>query len=68
MLLAEEHAIKLRKLPDRIAAIIGKTCAEAGDAFEIADDEALGRIRDLLLEIDEEIINRNKNKRLARAK
>lgn len=64
--LPEEHAVRLSKLPERIAAIIGKTYAERGDACELADDEAVGMIRDLLFELDPEIIERNKNKRLSR--
>jgi hypothetical protein len=62
----EEYAMKVAKLPDRIAAIIGKTYAEQGDAATLADDEALMMIRDLELEIDDTIIERNKNKRLAK--
>lgn len=63
---AEEYAVKIAKLPDRIAAIIGKTYAEQGDASVLADDEALMKIRDLLNELDETLIPRNKNKRLSR--
>lgn len=63
---ADEYALKVMKLPDRIAAIIGKTYAEMGDAATVADDEALMRIRDQLLELDETLIARNKHKRLSR--
>lgn len=63
---AEDQATRLVKLPDRIAAVVGKTYAVLGDAFEMNDDEALGRIRDLLDEIDETLVERNKGKRLAR--
>ncbi|PYS89011.1 MAG: hypothetical protein DMF64_19085 [Acidobacteria bacterium] len=63
---AEEYAMKVAKLPDRVAAIIGKTYAEQGDAATLADDEALMMVRDLLLEIDDTLIDRNKNKRLSR--
>lgn len=66
--MAEEYAKKLAKLPDRVAAIVGKTYSERGDAFELADDQAMGMIRDLLFELDETIIERNKNKRLARGR
>ncbi len=66
MRMPEEQAELVAKFPDRVAAIVGKTYAEMGDAHILADDEALNRIRDLLLEIDEEIIGRNKNKRLGR--
>ena len=60
-----DYATKLAKLPDRIAAIVGKTYAENGDSATIADDEALMRIRDLLVELDPTLIQRNKNKKLA---
>jgi hypothetical protein len=62
----EEYAVKAAKLPDRIAAIVAKTYAVQGDAAQLADDEALMMIRDLLDELDETLIERNKNKRLAR--
>lgn len=62
----EEYAAKVAKLPERIAAIISKTYAVEGDAADMADDEAMMRIRDLLLEIDPQLIEKNKNKRLAR--
>lgn len=63
---ADEYAIKVAKLPDRIAAIVGKTYAEQGDTAPLADDEALMQIRDLLNELDETLIPRNKNKKLSR--
>jgi hypothetical protein len=62
----EKYAMKVAKLPERIAAVVGKTYAVMGDAFEVADDEALMRIRDYLEEIDPSLIERNKNKRLGR--
>jgi hypothetical protein len=63
---AEERTVKVAKLPDRIAAIIGKTFAEQGDSATLADDEALMKIRDYLNELDETLIPRNKNKRLSK--
>jgi hypothetical protein len=63
---AHEYATKLAKLPDRIGAIVGKTFTVQGDGASIADDQALGMIRDLLEELDETVIERNQNKRLAR--
>jgi hypothetical protein len=63
---AEQYALRLAKLPDRIAAVIGKTYAVKGDGFEIADDQAVMMIRDLVDELDDTLIERNKNKRLAR--
>ncbi|MGH9942464.1 MAG: hypothetical protein ACRD9R_08930 [Pyrinomonadaceae bacterium] len=62
---AEELSLKVAKFPDRIAAIIGKTYAEQGDQAKLADDTAVMMIRDLLIELDETLIERNKNKRLA---
>lgn len=68
--MAEPHefAAKLAKLPDRIAAIVGKTFTVQGDGASVADDEALSMIRDLLEEVDDQIIERNKDKRLARGR
>lgn len=51
-------------LCERIAAVIGKTYAERGDAYEISDDIALMMVRDLLLALDANIIERNCHKRL----
>jgi hypothetical protein len=45
---------------ERVAAIIGKTYVEGGDAAELADDVALMLIRDLLLELDGRIISQNR--------
>jgi len=61
-----EYAARVAKLPDRIAAIISKTYAEMGEAFTLSDDEANMMIRDLLNELDETLIPRNKKKRLSR--
>ena len=57
---------KVAKLPDRVASIVGKTYAEMGDAATLEDDTALMMIRDLLFEIDDTLIERNKGKRLSR--
>lgn len=62
----QDYATKLAKLPDRIAAIVGKTFTVQGDTAQMADDQALSMIRDLLEELDSQIIERNKNKKLAR--
>lgn len=62
---ARNYANSLTALPDKIAAILGKTYAVRGDDCTMADDEALTRIRDLLVDIDEKIIERNKKKRLS---
>ena len=63
---AEDQATKLVKLPDRVATIIGKTFSVKGDSWEIDDTQALVMIRDLLDELDETLIDRNKDKRLIR--
>jgi hypothetical protein len=65
---AHEYATRLAKLPDRIAAIVGKTHTVQGDQAEMADDQALSMIRDLLEELDDQVVERNKKKRIARAK
>ncbi len=62
----KRQTISYLKLPERIAAILGKTYAVMGDEAKMADDEALTRIRDLLEELDETLIERNKKKRLSR--
>lgn len=62
----EEYARWLAKLPDRVAAVIGKTYAVMGDGFQVADDQAVMMIRDLLDEGDESLIPRNANKKLVR--
>jgi hypothetical protein len=63
---AEEGARKLAVLPDRVAAVVGKTYAVMGDEAQMADDQALMMIRDLLEDLDPTVIERNKNKRLNR--
>src|SRR4051812_19521483 len=47
-------------LYDRIAAVVAQTYAELGDAAGLADDEALELIREMLLDFDAEIIDRNR--------
>jgi len=66
MVQAHEYATKLAKLPDRIAAIVGKTFTVQGDEASMADDQALSMIRDLVEELDDQVIERNKNKKLNR--
>lgn len=62
----KRQAVSLVKFPERVAAIVGKTYPVCGDDFKLSDDEALCRIRDLLDELDDTIIARNKNKRLSK--
>ena len=47
-----------------VAMIIGKTYAEHGEDAQLADDLALMLIRDLLLDLDAEIIDRHRNQKL----
>lgn len=47
-----------------VAVIIGKTYAERGEDAQLADDLALMFIRDLLLDLDSEIIDRHRNQKL----
>jgi len=51
-------------LCDRMAVIISKTYAECGDAATLPDDVAIMMLKDLLLALDENIIERNKHKKL----
>lgn len=64
----QEYATKLAKGYDRIAAIIGKTVAVKGDAFELDDAVALVMVMDILNEIDPTLVERNKDKKLSRPK
>jgi hypothetical protein len=48
----------------QVAVILGKTYAERGDAAQLADDLALMMIRDLLLDLDAEIIDLHRDKKL----
>lgn len=61
----KKQAVDLVRLPDRIAAIIGKSYAVRGDDATVEDDVALVMIRDLLDQLDPTLIERNKNKRLS---
>lgn len=47
-----------------VAIIVGKTYAERGEDAPLADDLALMLIRDLLLDLDAEIIDRHRNHKL----
>jgi hypothetical protein len=54
----------LKQIVDKIAAVISRTYVEKGDYSQLADDEALMLIRDILLQNNPKIINRNKKRRL----
>lgn len=62
----EEYATKVAKLPERLAAVLGKTYVVMGDAATLDSDAALMMLLDYVEEIDETLIERNKNKRLIR--
>lgn len=47
------------RLYDQVARVVSKTHAETGEDDQLADDEALIIIRELLLNFDEQIIMRN---------
>lgn len=47
------------RLCDRMAAVISQTYVERGEEATLADDQALLRLRDLLLDFDETIFLRN---------
>lgn len=47
-----------------VAVIVGKTYAERGESAQLADDLALMLIRDLLLDLDAEILDRHRNQKL----
>ena len=54
----------LSGIVDEVAAVISRTYAEQGDYSQLADDEALMLIREVLLRYNPAIINRNKKRRL----
>lgn len=52
------------RLREYIAAVISRTYLERGDKARLADDKALMIIRDMLLAYDDNIIERNRQKRI----
>jgi hypothetical protein len=54
----------LHRLTEQIAVVIGQTYADLGEGAMLADDQALAMIRDLLLDYQPEIIERNRGRRL----
>lgn len=68
VLTPEQTTVLEGKLHDQIAAVVAKTYAEVGDVTEVADDAALQMIRILLLEYDQEIIDRNRFRKINWAK
>lgn len=54
-----ERELKASQVLELIALIVSKTYATQGDSFQLADDEALVRIYDLLFEHDSHIVRRH---------
>jgi len=52
------YELKTGQVLELIALIVSNTYAARGDSFQFADDEALARIHDLLLEHDPHIVRR----------
>jgi hypothetical protein len=65
---AQDRARKLQSLITRIAAILSQTYAELGDGAPLPDDEALRLVRELLLDDDEQIIDRERARGVALVK
>ena len=60
--MVDEMTEKILKLPRRVAAIVRQTHAVMGDSFKLDDDIALQQIRDLLEDIDPNIMSIKKKK------
>jgi Mg-chelatase subunit ChlI len=56
----------LTKVYRDIACIVGKTYVELGDEAQLADDEALLLIREILVHINERLFEGSKNRKLPR--
>jgi hypothetical protein len=61
--MVDDMAKKVLRLPDAIARVIAQTYTVCGDDFKLGDDVALQQIRDLLEEIDPNIMTRPKRRR-----
>jgi hypothetical protein len=59
MKVRHEGELKASQTLELIALIVSKTYASQGDSFQLADDEALARIYDLLLEHDPHTVRRH---------
>lgn len=68
VLTPEQTTLLEGKLYDQIAGVVSKTYVELGDVAEVADDIALQLIRKLLLEYDDNIIDRNRFRKINRIK
>jgi hypothetical protein len=69
LILTPEQTTTLEgKLYDHIAAVVSRTYAELGDVAVLADDEAVRRIRELLLEFDPKVMDRNRFRKMKRGK
>lgn len=65
LMAVDETTKKILKLPNKVADIVSKTFVAMGDDAKITDDQALMMIRDLLEEIDPNIMTKKKRKRLS---
>jgi hypothetical protein len=63
---AKRSEVWLSRVYRDIACIVGKTYAECGDSAQLADDVALQVIREILLSVDENIYEDNKDRKLPR--
>lgn len=63
VLTPEQTTLLEGKLYDQIASVISRTYVEVGDTAKLPDDEALMIIREMLLEFDPNIIDRNRFRR-----
>lgn len=63
---AKRSEVWLSRVYRDIACIVSKTYAERGDSAQLADDVALQVIREILLSIDENIYEDNKDRKLPR--
>jgi hypothetical protein len=64
----DERTKRYLKLPDAVARVIAQTFVVCGDDAKLSDDVALQQIRDLLEEIDPEILTRIRDRKQRRRK
>lgn len=62
----EKSTVKILNFPERVAAIISKTSVVTGDNAKVPDGAALAYITDLLNDIDRNLIERGKRKKVSR--
>jgi len=62
---AREREWQLRTLVVQMAAILSQTYVELGDGAPLSDDAALGLMRELLLNMDEQFIEKQRSRGVA---